>query len=70
MGKVLDTAPDRQESGEHCRHYWIIESPNGPTSWGVCKYCGAKREFNNYLPTSSWEEDKSTSGNLPDSSDS
>ena len=38
-----------------CAHYWIIESPQGPVSKGVCKYCGAVSEFSNYLPYPSWE---------------
>ncbi len=34
-------APDR------CRHYWIIESAEGPISKGVCRLCGAEKEFFN-----------------------
>ena len=30
-----------------CRHYWVIESAEGPTSKGVCKLCGAEKEFFN-----------------------
>ncbi len=30
-----------------CRHYWIIESADGPTSKGVCRICGAEKEFFN-----------------------
>jgi hypothetical protein len=30
-----------------CQHHWIIEEPNGPTSHGICKRCGAEREFFN-----------------------
>ncbi len=30
-----------------CHHYWIIESPNGSSSRGVCKFCKETREFNN-----------------------
>ena len=30
-----------------CRHYWVIESASGPTSKGVCKFCGEIREFQN-----------------------
>ena len=33
-----------------CRHYWIIEVANGPTSKGVCKYCGETRDFLNVIP--------------------
>jgi hypothetical protein len=28
-------------------HYWLIEPHEAPTSWGVCKYCGERREFVN-----------------------
>lgn len=24
-----------------CRHHWLIESPHGPTSMGICRLCGA-----------------------------
>jgi len=37
---------------EKCVHYWIIESPNGPTSKGWCKYCGIKADFFNDLQES------------------
>lgn len=34
-----------------CVHYWRIDSPNGPTSDGVCKKCGTKQEgLRNSLP--------------------
>lgn len=33
-----------------CRHHWMIESADGPTSRGVCKYCGADKDFLNYMP--------------------
>jgi hypothetical protein len=35
---------------EECQHYWLIDGPNGPRSQGVCKYCGATREFFNAIP--------------------
>ncbi len=35
---------------ETCRHYWVIESARGPVSKGVCKFCGAQREFHNSWP--------------------
>jgi hypothetical protein len=31
-----------------CAHHWRIEAPNGPTSPGVCRKCGAKKKFVNY----------------------
>ena len=37
-----------------CQHHWLIESPNGPVSKGVCRLCGAEREFQNYTEFSSF----------------
>ncbi len=34
-------------AGFGCRHHWIIATPNGATSRGVCKRCGAARDFPN-----------------------
>jgi RNA recognition motif-containing protein len=31
----------------HNAHHWLIERPDGPTSSGVCKWCGARRDFPN-----------------------
>jgi hypothetical protein len=38
-----------------CRHHWLIETPHGPTSWGICKHCGERREFNNASADAFWE---------------
>ena len=46
-------------AGDICRHHWVIASPNGPTSQGVCKFCGTEREFRNSLPGGGWERDAS-----------
>ena len=35
-----------------CSHHWLIEPPKGPTSMGVCKLCGATKEFQNQLKSS------------------
>ena len=41
-----------------CTHHWVIDTPSGPVSNGVCKACGEVREFMNYLENSpSWEDD-------------
>ena len=42
-----------------CHHTWIIDSPNGPTSRGVCKECGEKAEFRNSIPISGWDRESS-----------
>ncbi len=35
-------------SKEH-HHFWLIELASGPTSRGVCKICGEKKEFSNII---------------------
>lgn len=55
----VEAAPEEPVARDKCRHYWIIESPNGPTSRGVCKLCGAEKEFQNSFPESFWERDRS-----------
>ena len=39
-----------------CTHYWVIEAASGPTSRGVCKLCGAVKEFKNYVEHSVWHD--------------
>jgi len=49
MVNKLETAPaEKLEKLDRCCHYWLVESPNGPTSKGTCKFCGAEKEFENY----------------------
>lgn len=42
-----------------CRHQWMIDSPAGPSSRGVCHLCGEERHFQNYIEGSSWGYDRS-----------
>jgi hypothetical protein len=44
-----ETRPVGSDSSDDCVHHWIIESASGPTSIGVCSYCGATRDFRNSL---------------------
>jgi len=39
-----------------CRHHWLIESPHGATSMGICKLCGAQKEFRNSAYDRVWED--------------
>ena len=55
MRHQLEAVPEEPIARGLCRHYWVIESPKGPTSRGVCKLCGAEKEFNNY-GAASWQE--------------
>ena len=56
---VVVLEPTKYQETE-CKHFWVIESPSGPTSDGVCKNCGEAREFRNSLPMTRWggEADK------------
>ena len=42
-----------------CCHHWMIEAPNGPTSFGTCRSCGEVREFKNSVQITSWESEGS-----------
>jgi hypothetical protein len=44
-------------AGSGCRHHWLIESPHGATSLGVCKLCGAEKEFRNSVYARLWEDE-------------
>lgn len=46
QGKVF-WIPKRNQSS--CKHHWIIETPDGETSRGVCKLCGAVKDFENFF---------------------
>jgi len=47
MRDKLGEAPGALAVKDKCRHYWIIEGARGPTSRGICKFCGEEREFHN-----------------------
>lgn len=32
---------------DNCKHHWMIDSPEGPTSKGYCRFCGEERWFVN-----------------------
>ena len=45
MAKILERSPQKQVNSESCHHYWLIETPSGPTCRGICKLCGKERDF-------------------------
>ncbi|MDZ4278151.1 MAG: hypothetical protein U1B78_03330 [Dehalococcoidia bacterium] len=47
MGEGVAVRRGRRHSGRSCRHHWIIETPHGVTSRGLCKLCGATKRFPN-----------------------
>ena len=42
---------DETVTRSECTHHWLIESPKGSTSIGICKLCRAIREFSNSFET-------------------
>jgi len=40
-----------------CAHHWVIDGAGGPTSKGMCRLCGAERDFKNYLEGARWDND-------------
>ena len=57
--QVSTRAPAEAQEKRVCRHHWIIESPTGPLSKGICRLCGGVKEFKNYIETL-WEDDDLT----------
>ena len=51
MGEINLHKIERDTKRIPCAHHWLIESSNGPTSFGICKHCGAVKEFYNDLNT-------------------
>jgi hypothetical protein len=53
MVAAIATTQEATKGGavrQQCRHHWIIEDPRDRASEGMCKLCGAHKEFMNYLP--------------------
>ena len=48
---------EAQELLIECKHHWLIDSPNGPTSQGTCKLCGQRNEFKNSTQGSGWDRE-------------
>jgi hypothetical protein len=39
-----------------CIHHWKLTSPNGPTVHGICKHCGAERDFPTTSDAVVWQD--------------
>jgi hypothetical protein len=57
MGEVAVSSLDEVATQPACRHHWLIESPHGATSMGICKLCGAQKEFRNSAGDFLWEDE-------------
>lgn len=38
-----------EEVKSTCQHHWVIETANGPISWGECQVCHEVKEFQNSI---------------------
>ena len=47
MQTSVQTPSRELQAVENCRHHWVIDAANGPTSRGRCKRCGDERDFYN-----------------------
>lgn len=34
-----------KQEGKPTAHWWVMDSPDGPVSQGVCRGCGEKKDF-------------------------
>jgi hypothetical protein len=65
MNYKLKEEPEKPAKENNCRHYWVIEDAGGPTSRGVCKFCGAEKEFLNSWPDARAKEQNTHVFELP-----
>lgn len=49
VGNMVVQAVLEEPSKPACRHHWVIETANGPVSWGVCQVCHEGKEFQNSI---------------------
>ena len=43
------TAVAEETAEPACKHHWVIETANGPVSWGECQICHEGKEFQNSI---------------------
>lgn len=48
MSLAAPTESAKPDRCQECRHHWLIEAPDGPTSDARCKRCDARRQFRNH----------------------
>jgi hypothetical protein len=57
MAEVAVSSLDEAVTEPTCRHHWLIDAPHGATSPGICKLCGAQKEFRNSAGDFLWEDE-------------
>ena len=61
MSEGIVAKQQRKGAVGSCRHRWVIETPHGATSRGMCKHCGTTKRFPNAAEDAIWESGR---GNL------
>ncbi|MBI1984849.1 MAG: hypothetical protein HYS60_01920 [Candidatus Wildermuthbacteria bacterium] len=58
--EIAEVTPcvDKKTHEKYKAHHWLIDTPQGPVSKGICKQCGKEAEFKNALPSDymTWQE--------------
>ena len=57
MENKLETPIEEPIAEGKCCHFWVIVGPKDGISKGVCKRCGAKKEFKSSFIDSQWWSD-------------
>ena len=57
LDEVAVGSVDEAVTEPTCRHHWLIDAPHGATSPGICKLCGAQKEFRNSAGDFLWEDE-------------
>ena len=57
--RLLDKPQNAPATVSACPHHWVVETPHGATSRGVCKHCGQIRGFKNATEDYVWEQERS-----------
>lgn len=57
MSEGVAIQQHKEQTEQTCRHHWVIETPHGATSRGVCKHCGAVKRFPNAAEDYLWERE-------------
>ncbi|MCH7718947.1 MAG: hypothetical protein IIB21_05700 [Chloroflexi bacterium] len=55
MSEGIAIEERRKRATRSCQHHWVIETPHGVTSRGMCKRCGTTRRFPNAAEDAIWE---------------
>ena len=61
MSEELSGLSVAEDTLPSCQHHWVIQDSDGPNSVGVCRLCGALKQFKNFVEASHWGDDRSRS---------